>query len=147
MDFNIPARSSGQPGMISLSYPFEVERTSHACSTQHVGDSDGWSVLPTDVIGLVARELGPHEAQAMTRVCRGWLQAIDRTLAQLKPRNLHAAQLVNRCKQLRLPRTVSEPRLLAKAMGPEQRTTLAENAHCRLLYRARARKSHTSDQS
>ena len=98
MDSETPARTLPYPRMISLSDPFAIERSTPAAgNTQDCGSCEGWSVLPTDVIGLVARELGPHEAQAMTRVCRSWLQAIDRTLTQLKPRSLHAAQLVNRC--------------------------------------------------
>ena len=77
---------------------FTADHGRWLASTQHGrgNDQDGWPVLPTDVLGLIARELGLHEAQAMTRVCRGWLQGVDRTLTQLKPRSLHAARMANR---------------------------------------------------
>jgi len=116
MESSLGARTAG-PVMIDLTDPFSVgdrptpagtqqggmqsltaDRRRPPGSMQHSesGDVDGWAGLPTDVLGLVARELGLHEAQAMTRVCRGWLQGVDRTLTQLKPRSLHAARMANR---------------------------------------------------
>ena len=104
MEINTGVRSAG-PRMISVSDPFGTIEwhtpagTLSVVDAQH-GDSgshnDGWAALPTDVLGLVAHELGLHEAQAMTRVSRGWLHGVDRTLTQLKPRNLHAAQMAKR---------------------------------------------------
>lgn len=95
------------PRMICLSNPFGIVEgptpagTLSVVDAQHSSSSsnssnEGWAALPTDVLGLVARELGLHEAQAMTRVCRGWLHGVDRTLTQLKPRNLHAVQMAKR---------------------------------------------------
>jgi hypothetical protein len=44
MDNETTART--HPRMISLSYPFGVERSTPASgSTQHCGSSEGWSVL------------------------------------------------------------------------------------------------------
>ena len=95
VDSPTPART--QQGSMQS---FSLDGKQAAADAHHVRSSsssnDGWAALPTDVLGLVARELGLHEAQAMTRVCRGWLQGVDRTLTQLKPRSLHAVQMANR---------------------------------------------------
>ena len=55
-----------------------------------------WGGLPADVMGVVAKRLAAHEAQAVTLVCRAWQQTLGRTLASLKPRNMHAVELAAR---------------------------------------------------